>query len=321
MPRLVTEDQLGRLSGGGWALGYVGGLISLIFMAAFILVDTQTGKTMLGLDPLLKLDVATREMDRIVGPFSALWYAVFIIPFFLFTPDAPANPNAQRRSMREAITGLGETLRHIGRYRNLVVFFIARMLFIDGLLAIFTFGGIYATSIFGWQTIVVGYFGIILSVAAGIGALIGGFLDDQLGSKPVIIGSVALLIIGSLGVMSIDASHIFFTLDVTPRPPGSAPFVSTGEIFYMAFAILIGLASGPSQAACRSLLARLAPAEHMSEFFGFFAFSGKVTAFAAPFIIGIVSDTTGSLQMAMSVILAFLLAGMVGMGFVRTERV
>jgi UMF1 family MFS transporter len=194
------------------------------------------------------------------------------------------------------------------------------MLFIDGLLAIFTFGGIYAVSIFGWQTLTVGYFGIILSVAAGIGAAIGGVLDDRLGSKPVIIGSLLLLIVGSLGVMSIDATHIFFTVDVPPRPEGAAAFAGTGERVYMAFSILIGLASGPLQSACRSLLARLAPPEHMSEFFGFFAFSGKVTAFAAPFIIGVVSSTTGSLQTAMFVILAFLLAGMVGMVFVRTER-
>jgi UMF1 family MFS transporter len=320
MPRLARADQLGRLSGGGWALGYVGGLISLILMAGFVLVDAQSGKTMLGLDPVVALDVGTREADRIVPPLAALWYVVFVIPFFIFTPDAPAIPGAARVTMREALAGLAATLSNIGRYRNLVIFFVSRMLFIDGLLAIFTFGGIYAVSIFGWQTLTVGYFGIILSVAAGIGAAVGGVLDDRLGSKPVIIGSLLILIAGSLGVMSIDATHIFFTVEVPPRPEGAAVFAGTGERVYMAFAVLIGLASGPLQSACRSLLARLAPPEHMSEFFGFFAFSGKVTAFAAPFIIGVVSSTTGSLQTAMFVILAFLLAGMVGMVFVKTER-
>lgn len=320
MPRLVGPERLGRLSGGGWALGYAGGLVSLIIMAAFILVDTGTGRTMLGLEPLLPLDIQSREMDRIVGPFSALWFVIFVLPFFLFTPDAPANPNAERVSLRGALASVGETLRKIRNYRNMVLFFLARMLFIDGLLAIFTFGGIYAATVFGWQTIVIGYFGIILSIAAGVGALIGGFLDDRLGSKPVIIGSILALMAGLLGAMSIDREHVLFFVEVAPRVEGAAAFASTGEMAYIGFSILIGLASGPLQSASRSLLARMAPAEHLSEFFGFFAFSGKVTAFAAPLIIGLVADTTGSLQIALSVIMLFLASGLVLMSFVNARR-
>jgi UMF1 family MFS transporter len=193
------------------------------------------------------------------------------------------------------------------------------MLFIDGLLAIFTFGGIYAAGVFGWQTIVIGYFGIILSIAAGIGAAVGGVLDDRLGSKTVIIASLLILIAGALGVISIDREHIIFFVEVAPPVENTGLFASTGEQVYIAFAILIGLAAGPLQSASRSLLARMAPPEHMSEFFGFFAFSGKVTAFAAPFMIGIIADTTGSLQTALSVVLVFLLAGLVLMIRVRTS--
>jgi UMF1 family MFS transporter len=310
MPRIVSPEKYGRLSGGGWALGYLGGLLSLVFMAAFILIDTGTGHTMLGLEPLLPLDVASREMDRIVGPFSALWFAVFVIPFFLFTPDAPAKRDVQRASLKQAFASIGGTLGNIRRYRDIALFFAARMLFIDGLLAIFTFGGIYAAGVFGWQTIVIGYFGIILSIAAGTGAAIGGVLDDRLGSKTVIIAALLILIAGALGVISIDREHVFFFVDVTPPIDNAGLFASTGERVYIGFAILIGLAAGPLQSASRSLLARMAPPEHMSEFFGFFAFSGKVTAFAAPFMIGIIADTTGSLQTALSVILVFLLVGL-----------
>jgi MFS transporter, UMF1 family len=317
MPRLVPADQLGRLSGGGWALGYVGGLISLIIMVAFILIDAQTGRTILGLSPVYAFDAALHEADRFVGPFCALWYAVFVLPYFVFTPDPPPPAYAAPVSIRSAFATMLATLRNIAGYRDIALFFIARMLFIDGLLAIFTFGGVYAAAVFGWQTIVIGYFGIILSVAAGVGALIGGFLDDRLGSKTVIIWSLLLLIVGALGVISIDRSHVLFTLPVAPPAPGGAPFASTGELVYIAFAILIGLASGPLQSASRSLLGRIAPPEHMSEFFGFFAFSGKVTAFAAPFVVALVSDMTGSLQIAMSSILVFLLAGLAVMGFIR----
>lgn len=317
MPRLVPADQLGRLSGGGWALGYVGGLISLIIMVAFILIDAQTGRTILGLNPVHAFDLPSHEADRFVGPFCAVWYAVFVIPYFVFTPDPPAPAHATAVSVRGAFATMLATLRNIAGYRDIALFFIARMLFIDGLLAIFTFGGVYAAAVFGWQTIVIGYFGIILSIAAGVGALIGGFLDDRLGSKAVIIWSLLLLIAGAIGVISIDRSHVLFTLAVAPPVQGAAPFASTGELVYIAFAILIGLASGPLQSASRSLLGRIAPPEHMSEFFGFFAFSGKVTAFAAPFVVALVSDMTGSLQIAMSSILVFLLAGLAIMGFIR----
>lgn len=317
MPRLVPADQLGRLSGGGWALGYVGGLISLVLMVGFVLIDATTGRTILGLAPIYPFDGPSHAADRIVGPFCALWYAVFVIPYFLFTPDIPPRADVPRVSVKSAFASMMATLRNIAGYRDIALFFIARMLFIDGLLAIFTFGGVYAVSVFGWPTMVLGYFGIILSVAAGVGAAVGGFLDDRLGSKTVIIWSLLLLIVGALGVISIDSSHVLFVVPVTPSAPGGAPFSGTGEMIYIVFSILIGLASGPLQSASRSLLARIAPEEHMSEFFGFFAFSGKVTAFAAPFVVALVSDMTGSLQIAMSSILVFLLAGMVLMGFIR----
>ena len=87
MPSLVPQKELGRLSGAGWACGYFGGLASLFLVAGLIVPVGDTGKTLLGLDPLFALDTASREGDRIVGPLSAVWYLVFMIPFFLFVPD------------------------------------------------------------------------------------------------------------------------------------------------------------------------------------------------------------------------------------------
>jgi UMF1 family MFS transporter len=201
-----------------------------------------------------------------------------------------------------------------------VLFLVGQMLFIDGLLAVFIFGGIYAASVFGWQTIVTGYFGILLSIAAGIGAVTGGFLDDWLGPKRLIMGALMLLIVGLLGAISVDKTHVLFALEVAPKAAGGAPFASTGEMVYLAFAALIGIASGPLQSASRSLLARMAPAEQMSEFFGLFAFSGKVTAFAAPLIIGTLSGVTGSLRMGMSAILLFLFAGLAIMSLLEEDQ-
>lgn len=317
MPRLVPPDQLGRISGTGWAVGYIGGLASLVFMVAFVLADP--GKlTLLGLDPLIA-NSAAREADRLVGPFCALWFAIFMLPFFLFTPDAPPNVTAGKVGIREAFRALGETLRNVRSYRDIMLFLIAHLLFIDGLLAIFSFGGIYATIVFDWRSIQLAVFGVILALAGGVGAFAGGFLDDKLGSKTVLIGALILLIIACLGAISIDRTHVLFFFE-TPAPEQErALFSSIGEIFYIGFGTLIGISAGPLQAASRSFLARLAPPERMTEFFGLFAFSGKVSAFAAPLTIGLVNQLTGSLRLGMTTILVYLLAGLFVMLSMRGE--
>jgi len=319
MPRLVPQDQLGRLSGTGWAVGYIGGLVSLILLAAFVLINPETGKTILGLDPLIAND-ASRPGDRFVGPFCGLWFAIFVMPFFLFTPDATAPQGRDKVSIGDALRSLGETIRNVGHYRDIALFLVAYLLFIDGLLAIFTFGGIYAASTFGWQSLMLARFGLILTVAGGVGAFLGGFLDDRIGSKRVIVGALVLLMIASLGVISIDQTHVLFGIEVAMPETGRSLFNSAGEVVYIAFGVLIGLASGPLQSASRSLLGRMAPSEHMSEFYGLFAFSGKVSAFAAPLTIGLITDLTGSLRLGMASILAFLGIGLVVMLAVRTVR-
>jgi len=318
MPRLVPSDQLGRISGIGWAVGYIGGIVSLLLMAAFIVIDPNTGKTMLGLESLIPSD-PSRPADRIVGPLSALWFLIFVTPFFLFTPDAPPKPG-ERGGVRDALRNLAGTIRNVRRYRNIAMFLVAYLLFIDGLMAIFSFGGIYGANIFGWQATALASFGIIITVAGGIGAFVGGFLDDRLGSKTVILGSLVLLMIAAVGVISIDTTHVLFGIEVPAPEAGRGTFASTGEMTYVLFAVLIGLAAGPLQSASRSFLARMAPAEHMSEFFGMFAFSGKVSAFLAPITISAITTATGSLRLGMASVLVYLIVGLVFMTMVKSER-
>jgi UMF1 family MFS transporter len=175
---------------------------------------------------------------------------------------------------------------------------------------VFAFGGIYAETVFGWGATQLGLFGIILTIAGTIGAALGGFLDDHLGSKRVIGWTLLLFILASIGVLSIDKDHVLFAVAVPPELPGSGVFASIGERVYLAFAILIGLASGPIQSASRTLLARLSPPEKTTEFFGFFSFSGKITAFLAPLAIGTVTAATGSQRLGIATSLVFLIAGL-----------
>jgi len=309
MPSLVSGKRLGTLSGIGWATGYVGGLVSLVLMAGFIVADPNTGKTLLGLQPITPLDPATREGDRLVGPFSGLWYLIFVMPLFLFTPDRPGSRVAApvRAGISQLVAGVKALLQN---HRKVALFLLARMLYADGLGAIFSFGGIYAASVFNWGAFELGLFGIILTIAGTLGAALGGLLDDRQGSRRVVSWTLALFILASIGVLSVDHTRILFVLPVEPKIPGSKPFSSTGEQVYLVFAILIGMASGPLGASSRTLLARLSPQEKITEFFGFFSFSGKITAFAAPLAIGAVTAATNSQRLGIATSLVFLISGL-----------
>lgn len=319
MTGLVPKDELGRLSGTGWAVGYFGGLASLALVAGFLVPLPGDTKTLLGLDPLLQLNASEHQGDRITGPFAALWFSLFIIPFFLFVPDK-RHVVAAHVARKSAGAELWDTLKSLPSMPSLLIFLIARMLYTDGLTAIFTFGGIYGASVFGWGPLELGIFGIVLTLVGAFGALIGGRLDDMLGPKTVIIGALLILLAGAIGILSVDKTHILFTTDVAEKAAGSKPFSSIGEQAFLAFAVVVGLVAAPVQAASRSLLARLAPAEKMTQFFGLFAFSGKVTAFLAPFLVALVTQYSGSQRIGMSAVLAFLIIGAVMMLFVRTDR-
>ncbi|KAB2848129.1 MAG: MFS transporter [Hyphomicrobiaceae bacterium] len=324
MPTLAPKSELGRLSGLGWGLGYAGGLVALLLVAGLIVTDPASGKTLLGIAPLLKLDVAARESDRLVGPLSAAWYILFILPFFLFVPD-------RATGRAHVATGLGSTIGSaidrlkatisdmVRNHRSILFLLLSRVLYSDGLAAIFVFGGIYGTAVFEWRTFDLGLFGIILSFAGAIGAIAGGWMDDRLGAKTVIMASLVILLAGVLGILSVDKTHVLFAVEIVPKAAGSAPFSSAGEKVYLAFAILIGLVAAPVQAAARSLLARLAPPDKVTQYFGLFAFSGKATAFLAPLMIAVVTQATGSMRWGVAIIAAFLVSGLVLMMPVRED--
>ncbi|MET0445399.1 MAG: MFS transporter, partial [Pseudorhodoplanes sp.] len=227
MPTLVPPDQIGRLSGSGWALGYVGGILSLVVVLGFMAANPSSGKTLFGLTPILGLDPATFEGDRISGPLSGLWFVVFVLPMFLFTPDFPARVKASN-AVRAGLTDLGHTLRELPKHKSMMAFLIANMIYTDGLVSLFAFGGIYAAGTFGWNTIQIGTFGIILAIAGTFGAFMGGKLDDAFGPKRVIAGSLLLLLLAIVSILLIDKETILF-MKVTPPQPNGGLFAAPAE--------------------------------------------------------------------------------------------
>lgn len=302
LPSLVPLSKVGRLSGSGWATGYAGGLVALILFLAFLLPGSAPNLTMLGLPPVVTLDSAAHEPDRLTGPLSALWYLVFILPFFLLTSDQPKAVTGARAltPIRDGLNELADTLRHIRANATVFRFLLARMLYADGLSAIFAFGAIYAASTFGWGTTELGLFAVLLATTGLIGALVGGIFDDWIGARSVIVAGLVGLMICTAVVLSVDKTHVGWFFSVSP---------TAAEWTFVAAAAGLGLTAGPIQSSSRSLMARLTPPDKAAEFFGFFAFSGKATAFAAPALVGLATWISGSQRIGMSTIAIFIVSG------------
>ncbi len=305
MTRLVPPERIGRLSGTGWAVGYLGGLLSLVIMLGFLAASPDTGRTLLGLAPAFGLDPALREGDRISGPLTALWFVVFVAPMFLLTPDMPKTGVKLAAAASQGFVQLKATLAEVRRWPSMARFLIANMIYQDGLVALFAFGAIYAAGVFGWSTIEVGIFGILLTVTGVFGALAGGWLDDRIGGKPVVLGAIVVLIITCIGILSLGKDHILFVIPAEAARPGDGLFGSLPEKVYLGLGLLIGLVAGPLQAASRSLLARLSPPARTGQFFGLFALSGKVTSFMGPTLVALATDLTDRQEAGLAVLIVF----------------
>ncbi|MCX7362748.1 MAG: MFS transporter [Alphaproteobacteria bacterium] len=310
LPTISRPERMGWLSGFGWGLGYVGGLIALFVVLAGTFFPALFG-----------LERASHALERLTGPASAVWLAVFVLPMFLFTPDSPGKARLPfREAARQGGRSLLGTARELRHYRNALTYLIAFMLYNDGLAAIIAFGGVYASATFAWTTTTLGIFGIILTVFAIPGAFLGGKLDDVLGSKRTVQFAVAGVIIATLGIVGVTADRVLFFLPTDPISPTRGLFGSTQEKVFMGFALVLGFCMGPMQAASRTLIARLAPEGMTGEFYGLFALSGRATAWMAPLAIGIITAITQSTRLGVACVLVFLVAGFMLLLRVREVR-
>src|SRR3569833_1180245 len=173
MPYLVPPEKIGRLSGTGWATGYVGGIVSLVLVLGFLAANEATGRTLFGLTPLFGLDPVSHQGDRITGPLTAVWFVIFVLPLFMLTPDY-TEKRPIGAALREGLSGLRRTLGELPKQKRVATFLLANMIYIDGLVSLFAGGGIYAAGTFGWQTIQIGSFGFLLVVCGSFGVWFGG---------------------------------------------------------------------------------------------------------------------------------------------------
>ena len=288
MRNLVPKRYIGRLSGWSWGLGYLGGLICLIIA---LLAFVQTGGAW------LHLNTKTFEHIRISGPLTAIWYFIFALPLFIFTPDQPSTGIGFVKAIKAGLQTLIQTIKSLRRYMQILKFLLARMIYMDGLNTLFAFAGIYAAGTFGMSYDEIIKFGIALNLTAGIGAVLMAWLDDWYGSKKTIL-------IGLIGLIATGTSILFIHSKTT----------------FWIIALILGLFVGPVQAASRSLMARIVPENLMTEMFGLYSFSGKITAFLGPSILSLVTVYFHSQRVGMSTVMILLVIGAILLWFVKLEK-
>ena len=276
LPSVAREDEFGRASGLAWGLGYAGAIVALVIvLLLFVLPD----------HPAFGVSTEGAGHIRITMCFAALWLCLFAVPLFIFVPAPPAT-----RSSAPFLASLKDSLRIAMTIPGLPRFLLARMLFADGLVTLFAFGGIYAATVFGFSQTMVLVFGIILNITAGISAALGGVADDRFGSIRVMRG--CLVALAALGLVAILA-------------PGEAVSWAAGAA--------LGLFIGPLQSSARAYVARRAPPDQRASLFGLMMFSGKATSFVGPLLYGVLVTTTGSDRAGMAIVILLMLAGWMAM--------
>ena len=301
LPDLGPRDQIGKLSGNGWAFGYVGGLVTLVIMLTLFAESGDSGRTMIGLPPILGLDPAQLEGTRFVGPLTALWYAVFMIPFFLWVRD-PRPVKAPQGALGLALRDLRGTLKGLPRTPSLFAYLASSMFYRDGLNGMYAFGGIYAAGVLGWSVVDVGIFGISAIIAGAVFAVIGGRADSSFGPKPVITACILLLTLVAVGIVLVSPTSVFGVA----VPEGSpAP-----DIAFYVFGATIGAAGGALQSASRTMMVRQADPARMTEAFGLYALAGKATSFLAPTLIGFATWVSGSQQIGVAPLIGLFVIGL-----------
>jgi UMF1 family MFS transporter len=291
LTQISTPSTIGRVSGFGWAMGYVGGIVALVVVLVVFI------------QPVVDWPGASSEDGlniRLVAVFSALWFAAFALPVMFAVPEVPRRARATQIGFLASYGLLVRRVKVIYRDSpHTIYFLLASAIFRDGLAAVFTFGGILAAGAFGFSASMVIVFAIAANVVAAIGAVIGGFLDDRIGPKRVIMAAlVGLLLSGTAILLLGTRTHSLVGMEWT------------SDTTFWVFGLLLTLFVGPAQASSRAYLARLAPVGEEGELFGLYATTGRAVSFLAPTLFALCIGIFGSQLYGVIGILVVLLVGL-----------
>lgn len=282
-----TKQTVGRVSGLGWGLGYIGGILALLIVVVLTQLDW------------FGLDVSGGLAYRLIGAGAAVWTILFALPFLFNVPEAPARQDRPKVGLFRSYIVLFRDLGGIFRgHRPTFWFLIASAVYRDGLAGVFAFGGIIAAVSFGFSANEVMIFGIALNLVAGVSTILAGRLDDRFGSRTVIITSLVILIASAL--------FVFF-------------FREHGKLIFWIGGLILSASVGPAQASSRSMLTRMTPASMQGEMFGLYATTGRVMSFLAPWLWAAFIGWFGATHFGILGIAIVLALGLVLMFFVKPE--
>lgn len=291
--QVSSRENMGRVSGFGWGMGYVGGIVLLIILlVGFIGLATSPGPLGLTTDGGLHIRLAVLA--------SAVWFGAFAIPVLLRVPEIPARERANRVGFFASYGVLFATIRKLWKgNRQVLQFLLASAVFRDGLAGVFTFGAIIAAQVFGFSSSEVLYFAVAANVVAGVSTILAGRLDDRFGPKNVILVSLVGLVVAGIAVL----------------------FIGTAQIGFWIVGLILCMFVGPIQSASRSFLARITPEGREGEIFGLYATTGRAVSFMAPGLFALFVGLSGDTRLGILGIVLILLAGLLLMLPVKAQQV
>jgi UMF1 family MFS transporter len=279
LPEISTDRNIGRISGMGWAVGYVGG--GLLLAINFV---------MLKYPGLLGFPEGYFTVHDCFLSVS-FWWLIFSVPTFLFLKErAQGAMPSSKISLRAGYRRLRHTFGRIKTFRELTKFLAAYLIYNDGIETVIVMASIFGAEVLGMETAEIILYFLMIQGIAFFGSLIFGYLADTIGNKKTVmisLGGWALIVVWA------------FRLGVFWDP----------KTEYWILGVLAGIVMGGSQAASRSLQGTFTPDANSAEFFGFFAISGKFASVVGPLIYGILIAITGSVQSGILSVLLFFVVG------------
>lgn len=283
--QISTPATIGRISGFGWGSGYLGGIV--VLLGAFLLfISPEVG--------LFGVTSADGLRYRVLALVVAAWFTIFAIPVLLTVPEVPPSRTGATTFFASYKKLIADIVRLFRTDRHVVWFLLASAVYRDGLAAVFSFGAVLAVSVYGLTASQVVIFGVAANVVAAVGAFTGGLLEDRIGPKPIILISLAGLVVSAVVLL-----------------------FASGPTMFWIFGLALCLWVGPAQASSRSFLARLAHVGEEGQLFGLYATTGRAVSFLAPGLFAVFAGGFGSDRMGIIGIALVLLAGAVGLVFVR----
>ncbi|MAQ31731.1 MAG: MFS transporter [Flavobacteriales bacterium] len=282
---LSDNQNIGKISGYAWGLGFVGGLLSLALSLVLFDVSDNINNV------------------RYINLLVAFWLIVFSLPTFIYLKDQKPRKGFKRH-VKSSINAIVTTFKNISQHQSIVKFLIARLFYNDALVTIFAFGGVYAGHL-GFSFLEVLILGVVLNIAACIGSFLFGYLEDKIGVFRMLNITLWVLL---FSVLLAFIAPFFDCSKLICLPPSLQNIINPKVLFWIA-GFFIGLMQGPNQSGSRSLMARLTPDDKKNEFFGFYAFSGKATSFIGPLLFGVLTAAFGTQQAGLLIVVVFFILG------------